>query len=110
MAIGMTYEQYWYGDPLMAQDFFEADRLRKKREDELAWWQGLYVQKALLSTVGNLFLEEGADPNMYPQSPLLEEMSKEREAERKAKEEERERLKLVAYLNQVMMTRRQREG
>lgn len=111
MAIGMTYEQYWYGDPLMVRDFYKAEELRNRREDRMAWWNGLYMLSALQATVGNLFLEEGAEPNRYPAEPVLQEQDKEearrREEEKRAKEEERERLRLVAYLNQVMMTRKQ---
>ena len=73
------------------------------------WWQGLYMYKALLATVGNLFLEEGAEPNQYPNAPLLEEAetekAEERKKEKQEEEEEQERMKLVAYLNQVMMAR-----
>ena len=111
MAIGMTYDQYWYGDALMKRSFLKAHQLWKRRQDEEAWWQGLYILSALKATVGNLFMEEGDEPNRYPERPLLEEKNRkkaeEREQERKAKEEERERLRLVAYLNQVMMARKQ---
>ena len=105
----MTYEQYWYGDPLMVRVFWKANKLRQKREDEMAWLHGLYMQRALLSTVGNMFLEEGDQPFMYPEIPIMEEQEKERAEERRAKEAERERMRLVAYLNRVMETRKQRE-
>jgi len=91
----------------MARSFYQAHKLMQKRKDEEAWWQGLYIQKALMSTVGNLFLEEGTEPNRYPQEPFLQEQDKELAEKRRAKEEEHERIRLVAYLNQVMMTRKQ---
>ena len=99
----MTYEQYWYGDPLMVRVFWKANKLRQKREDEMAWLHGLYMQRALLSTVGK------DQPFMYPEIPIMEEQEKERAEERRAKEAERERIRLVAYLNRVMETRKQRE-
>ena len=113
MAIGMTYDQYWHGDALMKRSFFKAHKILQKKLDEQMWLQGLYTYNALLATVGNLFLEEGHEPNRYPTEPFMEERDKE-EAERlaeekRAKEEERERLRLVAYLNQVMATRKQQE-
>ena len=110
MAMGMSYEQYWYGDPQMVQAYYRAEKLRQKKADEQAWWLGVYVQKALLSTVGNAFLDRGETPYEYPDVPLLQEKDRERDEAKRQREEERERLKLVAYLNQVMMTRKQQEG
>ena len=54
----MTYNEYWYGDPLMARDYYRAFRIRRKQEDERMWLQGLYVLQALQATVGNLFLSD----------------------------------------------------
>ena len=70
MAIGMTYEQYWYGDPLMVRAYYKADKLRKKREDETAWANGLYVLNALNATVGNMFRKSGQQPFEYPKEPF----------------------------------------
>ena len=111
MSIGMTYNEYWYGDPLMVRDYYRAFRIRRKQEDERMWLQGLYVLQALQATVGNLFLSDGEEPNRYPEEPILQEKDREKEEERKAKEEEREQLRLIAYLNQVMEARKgQQEG
>ena len=107
MAIGMTYEQYWFGDPMMVRDFYEADQIAKRREDEKAWWQGAYILKALQATVGNLFLEDGAEPNRYPEMPYLREADEAETQKAKEKEEERERLRLFALLEQVRVTRKQ---
>ena len=107
MAIGMTYEQYWYGDPLMVRDFYKAAQLKKKREDEAAWLQGLYVYSALRATVGNLILDKNDEPNRYPEKPFTVTEDEEKAEERRKKAEERERLRLVAYLNSVMMARKQ---
>ena len=53
MSIGMTYEQYWYGDVWMVRAFLEAERLRKKRQrDEInftAYLQGMYIYDAISS-------------------------------------------------------------
>lgn len=46
----MTYDQYWYGDPLMVRAFFKADRLRQERMNAEAWLNGLYISQALMST------------------------------------------------------------
>lgn len=66
----MTYDQYWYGDPLMVRAFFKADRLRQERMNAEAWLNGLYTSQALMSTVGNMFNDKNADPFEYPSEPI----------------------------------------
>jgi len=66
----MTYEQYWYGDPLMVRAFYKAEKLRQDRKNSELWLAGIYFQKAIESTVGNMFLEEGSEPAQYPQFPI----------------------------------------
>ena len=70
MAMGMTYEQYWFGDPLMATFFYKADRLRRERVNEEAWITGIYMMKAIAGTIGNVFLGKGEDPITYPEEPI----------------------------------------
>ena len=70
MSIGMTYDQYWYGDVRMVRAFVEADKLRQKRADEQAWLQGAYVLRALDATVGNMFRSKGQSHAEYPEKPL----------------------------------------
>lgn len=77
MAIGMTYEQYWYGDPLMVRAFYKADKLRREREDETAWTNGLYVLNALNATVGNMFRKSGQEATEYPKEPFTVSKRKE---------------------------------
>lgn len=47
MAIGMTYEQYWYGDPFMVRSFLEADKVRQERKNYEVWLQGMYIYDAI---------------------------------------------------------------
>lgn len=47
MSIGMTYEQYWYGDPLMVKAFLKADKLMQERKNAEAWLQGMYIYDAV---------------------------------------------------------------
>lgn len=78
MAIGMTYEQYWYGDPLMVRAFYKANKLRREREDEIAWTNGLYVLNALNAAVGNMFRKSGQEPAEYPKEPFTVSKRKEK--------------------------------
>lgn len=103
MAIGMTYEQYWYGDPLMVRAFYKAEQLRQKRVNEEAWLYGAYVHRALDATVGNIMRKSGTEPARYPEKPIpLEDSMEETEAE-KALREEQEEVYALAYMTNMVM-------
>lgn len=88
MAIGMTYEQYWYGDPLMVRAFYKADKLRQRRADENAWLNGMYFMAAINATIGNI--GNKGTLNEYPKEPFsaegerLLEQKKEKRKEQEA--------------------------
>lgn len=104
MALGMTYEDYWYGDVLKARAFLKADIERQKRTNETAWLFGAYVYNALTATVGNLFKDKNSEPNRYPTEPIC--FDAEKIEEKKLKEQEAERNRLIAYLNAVALNRK----
>ena len=84
MSMGMTYDQYWYGDPLMVRAFFKADKLRQKRVNEEAWLYGAYVYHALAATVGNMGNKKGETPIKYPTEPMEIDRPKEKQEENDA--------------------------
>lgn len=86
MAMGMTYTEYWYDDPLMVRAFYKADKLRRERADEEAWTHGLYVLSALNATVGNMFRKTGQAPAEYPSEPIT--VTKNKEKQKKTEEEQ----------------------
>lgn len=104
MALGMTYDDYWYGDVFKARAFLQADIERQKRTNETAWLFGAYVYNALNATVGNLFMDKNDEPNRYPSEPIS--FDEKQSEEKKLKEQEAERNRLVAYLNAVALNRR----
>ena len=81
----MTWDQYWYGDPLMVRAFYKAEKLRQERADNDAWLHGLYVLKAIDASIGNAFRK--GEPAEYPAFPfstkqdVVDEYEQEREAE-----------------------------
>lgn len=101
LSIGMTYEQYWYGDVWMVRAFHKADKLRQERENTNAWLLGAYVGRAIESTIGNAFRKKGAKPAEYPKQPI-ELFKKEKTEEQKALEAKREREKAIAYFNKII--------
>lgn len=100
MALGMTYEQYWYGDPLMARAFYKADKIRQQRMNDEAWLYGAYTLRALQATVGNIFLKKGAKPVEYPRKPI--DISEETEEEKEAREEQ-EAVYAEAYMMNMVL-------
>lgn len=51
ISIGMTYEQFWYGDVSMPKYYQKAFEMKEKREAKKGKWtiweQGLYIYEAL---------------------------------------------------------------
>lgn len=82
----MTYDQYWYGDPLMVRVFHKAAKIKRELDDEAAWLNGVYFKSAIEASIGNAFRARGQEPVTYPDLPFLQ-------AEKRRKEEERRRTK-----------------
>ena len=88
MAMGMTYEQFWEGEPSMTKAFREADAIRRRRKNEELWLEGVYMAEALSATVGNMFSK--GNKYQYPSEPIpitAEEQKERRERAEKAKME-----------------------
>ncbi len=104
MAIGMTYDQYWYGDVHMARAFYKADKIRQKRMNDEAWLYGAYVVRALDATVCNAFRKSSDTPSEYPKEPIWDDdwIEEEKEALREEREE-REAVYAEAYMTNMML-------
>ena len=95
----MTYDQYWFGDPLMVRAFYKADQIRRERMDEEAWLFGAYTLSALNAVVGNALRKGGQPPVEYPKEPYMLTQKKEKEKERSEKEKEQEKLWALAWMS-----------
>ena len=98
MAIGMTYDQYWFGDPLMVRAFHKADQLRRKREDENAWLYGLYVKTAIESILSQAFKKSGQTPVEYPEEPVSMAHDREVQEAREQRAKENEKVFALAWM------------
>lgn len=67
--MGMTYDQYWYGDPQMVRAFYEAHKMKQEMQNFDAWLHGLYNFEALSIALANAFSEKGTQPENYPNKP-----------------------------------------
>lgn len=47
ISLGMTYYDYWDGDPAMCAAYRKADELKRKRENFNLWLQGAYIYEVI---------------------------------------------------------------
>jgi hypothetical protein len=82
LSIGMSYDDFWYGDVNKAVCYREAEQLRIKRYNQEAWLQGMYVYEAICdaSPIFNPYAKRGTKPHKYPTEPFP--ITKEEVAER----------------------------
>lgn len=101
ITYGMTYEQYWYGDPWMVRAYAQAYLMKRKVTNEEMWLQGIYMCHALQSIIGTAFGKKKID---YIKKPL--EIYEKTEFE-KEQEVRLERQKLVNWLNKLRLSTKQ---
>ena len=105
MSYGMTWEQYWYGDPWMVRDFQQAYLIKRRIENENAWIQGAYIANAVTVAIQSCFGKRKVD---YMKQPL--DLFEKTEAEKTAEIRE-ERQKLINGLTRLkaMAVKKERE-
>ena len=71
LAIGMTYEQFWEGDPTLVIYYRKADEIRNEKCNQELWLQGLYIYEAIcdVSPILHAFAKKGAKPHPYTTTP-----------------------------------------
>lgn len=100
LAIGMSYEQFWYRDPQMVRAYRRADEIRRRKMNEEQWLAGMYTADALRATVGNMF-SKGNKYN-YPAEPrpiTRSEIEARKERERQEKTEKLKAAFIAKALN-----------
>lgn len=115
MSIGMSYNDYWYGDPSMAKAYLEAYKIKEKRESEkmkwTVWEQGLYVYEAICDVAPVLrAFSKATKPLPYPERPhgLDEDMQKQQNEDLKKKQEELEQYRIqIFFTNWANATKEQ---
>lgn len=105
MSLGMTWTDFWEGEPAMAAAFRKAAKLRNEREDTIAWLNGLYVYEAIakLAPIFNAFSK--AEPDVYPDKPLHTRRDEQAAVEREARvmDKAREHMEVYSILHNVQM-------
>ena len=89
LSIGMTYEQFWEGQPSLTVDYRKADELKQRRQNLEAWRQGFYVYNAIgaFAEILPAFPKKGAKVQPYMEEPIpINEAEAKERAERKQRE------------------------
>ena len=60
----MSAEEFWQGDPKLAESYREAYKLERERKNQELWLQGIYFLKALGCAL------HGSDESPYPDKPV----------------------------------------
>lgn len=100
MAIGVPYEEFWYGDYCRLKYYVESHNYKKKMQNEMLWLQGMYDFDAF-GTVMSRFgasLSGKRSKAQYAQKPYDVVEKSERE---KALEIEEKRKRVIANLSAV---------
>ena len=86
MAMGMTWDEYWDGDPQMTVAFRKMHRMKQESRNQEMWLQGMYIYEALLDA-SPMFrdLVKEAKPIPYPTKPYP--LNREDSEKRKEQEE-----------------------
>ena len=102
LSIGMTPEQYWDGDPQLAKYYRKADELKRQRENQKLWLQGMYIYEALcdVAPILRAFAPKGTKPTPYTDHPYS--ITTKERADEKKLQEKRERDKARRYMEAQM--------
>ena len=99
MAIGVSYDEFWYKDPQRLKHYLKADEIRQKRKNYDLWLQGYYEYIAFgsISPVLHAFAKKGTKPIDFPKRPIT--MTEEEKAE---VEEQERRARLLKFKEQLI--------
>lgn len=74
LAIGMSYELFWFGEPRLVKEYREAHELRNIQKNQEFWVQGVYVFRAFKSVMEafsyGMSGGKGSKPSEYPNEPI----------------------------------------
>ena len=100
LAIGMSYAEYWEGDPKLTQYYRKAYHIKQEEINTNAWLQGLYVYDAISTAIHNAmrgFSKQKPPVKDYAKQPYDFNNKVKSEAE-KAKEVEIEQEKAATWM------------
>ena len=100
LANGMSYAEYWEGDPKLTQYYRKAYHIKQEEINNNAWLQGVYVYDAVSTALHNAF--RGFSKNRTPAKDYAKQPynfgNKVKTEAEKAKEVEIEQEKAAAWM------------
>lgn len=97
LAIGMSYAEYWEGDPSLARYYRKAYLIKQEEINNNAWLQGLYIYDAISTALYNALRGKNTTAKTYTEKPYNFNNKEKTEAE-KAKEVVIEQEKAAAWM------------
>lgn len=104
MLYGMTYDEFWFGKPILAKYYREKHKLEIEQTNQQLWLQGLYIYDALSVVMNNSFSKR---KEKYVEKPF--DIFQKSEEEKKA-EAQKTRLALYNKLNAFAEAFKKRNG
>jgi hypothetical protein len=100
LAIGMSYAEYWEGDPKLAQYYRKAYRIKQEEFNNNAWLQGVYIYDAISTALHNALRgmsKHPLPPKEYAKQPY-EFNKRDKTEQEKIREVELEQEKAAAWM------------
>lgn len=102
MSIGMSYDEFWNQDVALVRAYRKADELKRRRQNETLWLQGMYIYEALCDAapIFHAFAKKGTKPNPYSKEPyaITETEIRERKIREDREREERMKAEFAAFV------------
>lgn len=110
LAIGMSFAEYWEGDPKLTQYYRKAYLIKQEQLNNNAWLQGMYFYDAISTALHNAMRGIGKSKppaKDYAKQPY-DIFKKEKTPEQKAIEVEKEQEKAAAWMEQFVKSQSHR--
>ena len=98
LKIGMTFDQYWDGDTSAHKAYRQAEKMRQKEANYLAWIQGAYFYEALMDAAPAIKAFCKTSARKYRDAPFDLDAEDKRKREEAEQRKRYERIKRNAKL------------
>ena len=110
LAIGMSFAEYWSGDPSLVRYFRKAYLIKQEEINNHAWLQGVYIYDAVSTALHNALRGKNTKAREYAKQPYNFENRQKSESE-KAREVQVEQEKALAWMESfVRMNKNQSQS
>lgn len=110
LAIGMSYAEYWEGEPSLARYYRKAYRIKQEQDNNNAWLQGMYFYDGISTALHNAMRGMGKSKppaKDYAKQPYEIFKKKKTEVEL-AQEVEIEQQKAAAWMESLVLSQSHR--